>query len=305
MSVKILCVDDEPNILSGYQRSLRKQFEIETAPGGSEALEKMEASGPYAVIVTDMRMPGMDGIQFLKAAQEMDPDSVRIMLTGNADQQTAADAVNEGHIFRFLNKPCTPEDLAQALTAGLKQYRLITAEKELLEKTLGGTIKVLMEILATVDPELFGRAQTLRRNMHTLADALRRNGQLAREDLWPLELASLLAQRRYGHGARLHRGQGATKAALDRGRDQTLVAAFRGRLHAASPYPAPGAGRPDRPLSAQAFRRRRAPHRSNLRRTNPAGCADAESAAGPGGHRSKAHHAPWRARTHAAAGEPL
>ncbi len=194
MSTKILCVDDEPNILSGYQRSLRKQFTIETAPGGAEALAKIEESGPYAVLVTDMRMPGMDGVQFLREAQQAAPDSVRIMLTGNADQQTASDAVNEGRIFRFLNKPCSPEDLAHALTAGLEQYRLITAEKELLEKTLGGTIKMLMEILATVDPDLFGRAQALRLNMRALAGALRATGLVAPTDLWPLELAALLAR---------------------------------------------------------------------------------------------------------------
>ena len=194
MSTKILCVDDEPNILSGYQRSLRKQFEIETAPGGAEALAKIEENGPYAVLVTDMRMPGMDGIQFLQEAQRVAPDSVRIMLTGNADQQTAAGAVNEGRIFRFLNKPCSPEDLGHALTAGLEQYRLITAEKELLEKTLGGTIKMLMEILATVDPDLFGRAQALRLNMRALADALSASGLVAPSDFWPLELAALLAR---------------------------------------------------------------------------------------------------------------
>jgi len=194
MSTKILCVDDEPNILSGYQRSLRKQFTIDTAPGGAEALARIAESGPYAVLVTDMRMPGMDGIQFLQEAQQVTPDSVRIMLTGNADQQTAAGAVNEGRIFRFLSKPCAPEDLAHALTAGLEQYRLVTAEKELLEKTLGGTIKMLMEILATVDPDLFGRAQALRQNMRTLAGALRATGLIAPGDLWPLELAALLAR---------------------------------------------------------------------------------------------------------------
>ncbi len=194
MSAKILCVDDEPNILSGYQRSLRKQFEIETAPGGAGALAKIAEGGPYAVLVTDMRMPGMDGIQFLQEAQRVAPDSVRIMLTGNADQQTAAGAVNEGRIFRFLNKPCSPEDLGHALTAGLEQYRLITAEKELLEKTLGGTIKMLMEILATVDPDLFGRAQALRLNMRALADALGAAGLVTPSDFWPLELAALLAR---------------------------------------------------------------------------------------------------------------
>ena len=93
MSEKILCVDDDPRILQAFQRQLRKQFHIETAPGGAEGLEAIASSGPFAVIVSDMRMPGMDGIQFLSAVKERAPESVRIMLTGNADQQTAVDAV--------------------------------------------------------------------------------------------------------------------------------------------------------------------------------------------------------------------
>ncbi|MFH1417727.1 MAG: response regulator, partial [Planctomycetota bacterium] len=136
MSKKILCVDDDPNILNAYRRGLRRLFEIETAEGGAEGLEAIASQGPFAVVVSDMRMPGMDGIQFLTAVKKRAPESVRIMLTGNADQQTAMDAVNEGSIFRFLTKPCPPEHLAKALTAGIEQYRLITAEKELLGKTL-------------------------------------------------------------------------------------------------------------------------------------------------------------------------
>ena len=192
--MKILCVDDEPNILSGYQRSLRKQFQIETAVGGADALEKIRQEGPYAVLVTDMRMPGMDGMQFLAAARQAAPSAVRIMLTGNADQKTAIDALNDGHVFRFLNKPCSPEELAGALSAALEQFRLLAAEKELLEKTLGGTIKMLLELLASVDPEMVAQAQALRGNMRLLAAGLAASGSLAPADLWPLELAALLAQ---------------------------------------------------------------------------------------------------------------
>jgi response regulator RpfG family c-di-GMP phosphodiesterase len=192
--VKILCVDDEPNILSGYQRSLRKQFQIETAVGGMEALERIRQEGPYAVLVTDMRMPGMDGLQFLEAARLAAPSAVRIMLTGNADQKTAIDAVNQGHVYRFLSKPCSPEELAGTLSAALEQYRLLAAEKELLEKTLGGTIKMLLELLASVDPEMVAQAQALRGNIRLLAAGLVADGSLAHTDLWPLELAALLAQ---------------------------------------------------------------------------------------------------------------
>ncbi len=102
---RILFVDDDPNILSAYQRNLRKRFPISTALNAEQGLELLQSEGPFAVIVADMQMPGTNGIQFLRKAREKAPDSVRLMLTGNADQKTAMDAVNEGHVFSILNKP--------------------------------------------------------------------------------------------------------------------------------------------------------------------------------------------------------
>ena len=188
MVEKILCVDDEPNILDAYKRALRKDFVIETASSGSRALEMLESDGPYAVIVSDMRMPEMDGIRFLKRVSEVAPQSVRIMLTGNADQQTAVDAVNEGHIFRFLNKPCEPEVLAKSLTAAIQQYRLVRAEKDLLETTLSGSVQVLTDVLSIVNPTAFGRASRVRRL------ALQLSLLMDLENDWQLDLAAMLSQ---------------------------------------------------------------------------------------------------------------
>ena len=106
MTTRVLCVDDDSNILLGYQRALRKQFQIEVALGGAEGLAAVRNRGPYAVIVADMRMPDMNGVELLAQVREIAPDTVRMMLTGNADQQTALVAVNQGHIFRFMTKPC-------------------------------------------------------------------------------------------------------------------------------------------------------------------------------------------------------
>ena len=135
MSDKILFVDDEENILQSIKRELRKRFEVFTACGGTEALDVLRKDGPFAVIVSDMRMPVMDGIQLLTTVKDIYPETVRLMLTGNADQETAIEAVNKGAIFRFLNKPCPTPTLAMALALAVRQYRLITAEKELLNKT--------------------------------------------------------------------------------------------------------------------------------------------------------------------------
>ena len=123
----------------------------------------MNDDGPFAVIVADRSMPGMDGIQLLAKVKACSPNTVRMMLTGNADMQTAIDAVNEGHIFRFLTKPCPPESLTASLQAAIEQYRLITAERELLEKTLRGSVKVLCEVLSVVKPTAFGRASRITR----------------------------------------------------------------------------------------------------------------------------------------------
>ena len=188
MKEKILLVDDDQEILDTFSRLLRKQFKIDTALEAKEGLIAVSKGGPYAVIVSDMRMPGMDGIQFLTRVKEVAPNTVRIMLTGNADMNTAVQAVNEGSIFRFLNKPCSPEAFTNALSAGVEQYRLITAERELLEKTLSRSIKVLIDILSAVNPIAFSRAARIRRYVKHIAS------ELGLPNAWQFELAAMLSQ---------------------------------------------------------------------------------------------------------------
>ncbi len=188
VSAKILFVDDDPNILAGFERQLRKTFSVETALGGEEGLAAVSQKGPFSVIVSDLRMPGMDGIEFLKRAREAAPDSVRLMLSGNVDLQTAIEAVNKDNIFRFLTKPCEPQTLRDALAAGIRQYELICAERELLEKTLRGSLKVLVEILQLIKPEAFGRATRVTRLVNRIALAIRA------PDLWQIETAAYLSQ---------------------------------------------------------------------------------------------------------------
>jgi response regulator RpfG family c-di-GMP phosphodiesterase len=188
MTPEILFVDDDSEILAGFQRSLRKEFKIDTAEGGPAALALIRGRSPYAVVVSDMRMPGMNGVEFLMELEKTAPDTVRMMLTGNADQETARHAVNHGHIFRFLTKPCPTEELVFALRAGLRQHQLVTAERDVLEKTLNGSARMLSDILATHDAPSFGKSQRLRDYIRPLADHL----QL--EQTWDLELAAMLSQ---------------------------------------------------------------------------------------------------------------
>jgi response regulator RpfG family c-di-GMP phosphodiesterase len=186
MTHRILLVDDEANILEGYQRVLKKSFDLEVAQGGPEALALLERRGPFAVLVADMRMPGMSGLDLLAEVRARFPDTTRIMLTGNSDQKTAMDAVNHGQVFRFLAKPCPPEELELALLAGLRQHQLVVAEKELLEQTLTGAVNLFSELLAGVDPVLFSRSQVVRARSAALARLL------GCDPVWEVEIAALL-----------------------------------------------------------------------------------------------------------------
>ena len=169
---RILFVDDEPLLLEGLRRSLHREFDADLAASGPEGLEKIKKSGPFPVIVSDMRMPGMDGAEFLSQVRTIAPDSIRVMLTGYADMEAAMRAVNEGRIFRFLNKPVTPDDLALALRACLTQFELARREKELLENTLAGAVRVLTEVLNLANPAAFNKGTRIQQFVSHIAAKL-------------------------------------------------------------------------------------------------------------------------------------
>lgn len=188
MCKRILLVDDEPNILNGYKRHLRKLFDVEVADGGAQAIKRIEADEAYAVVVSDMQMPEVTGVQVLAHAAKVHPDTVRIMLTGNADQNTAVSAVNEGRIFRFLTKPCEPVALAQALDAGTQQYQLLRAERNLLSKTLGGSVSLMTEVLSIVHPTAFGSSSRIRNLTRQICV------KLSLPNAWEVEIAAMLSK---------------------------------------------------------------------------------------------------------------
>ena len=188
MADKILFVDDEPAVLDGYKRILKREFDISTAAGGEQALAAIRENGPYSVVISDMRMPSMSGAQFLARVRQTAPDTIRMLLTGHADLNAAMEAVNEGNIFRFLTKPCEKEVLGKAITTGLVQYRLVIAEKELLENTLMGSIKVLTDVLAAASPEAFGRSKRIARYVRHLVS------KFGLGSPWRFEAAAMLSQ---------------------------------------------------------------------------------------------------------------
>lgn len=187
-SNRILFVDDEQNLLDGVRRTLGRtdQFIVDYACGGKTGIEKISAE-KYAVIISDMRMPEIDGIQVLAHAKSSQPLAQRILLTGNSDQNTAVQAINRGQIFRFLNKPCVKETLINAITDGIKHHEFVVAENELLQGTLAGSIRVLVEILSLVEPESFAKAGKVRSLVTQLA------AKLGMANTWELDIAALLA----------------------------------------------------------------------------------------------------------------
>lgn len=185
---KILFVDDDTNILEAFQRNFRKDYVLHTATSAKEGAKIIAREGHFAVVVSDMRMPEVDGVRFLTRLKEISPDTVRIMLTGYADVQSSIAAVNDGNVFRFLTKPCATEHMRRALEDGLRQYRLVISEKQLLEQTLSGSIKVLSELLALVNPDAFGRANRIHRLVRQIAL------HLGVTKTWEMENAALLSQ---------------------------------------------------------------------------------------------------------------
>jgi CheY-like chemotaxis protein len=122
MNQKILFVDDEPAALNCYKKMLRSEYDIVTAASGEEGLVTLRNDGPFAVVISDLRMADMDGVQFLKRVRQIAPSTIRFLLTGHLDLNGAVNAVNEGCVFRLLIKPCEKSLLTEAITQALDCY---------------------------------------------------------------------------------------------------------------------------------------------------------------------------------------
>lgn len=181
-------VDDEQSLLDGIRRVHRKSYDIQVACGARAGLAALRSDGPFALVICDYQMPEMNGAEFLEHARDLCPSTVRLMLSGNADLDAAIDAVNQGHIFRFLTKPCPPQTFRSAVDAGLEQFSLYEAERLLLEETVRGSIEVLVDVLALSSPETFGRSSRVRAYVRQIVLGL------GLADPWRFETAALLSQ---------------------------------------------------------------------------------------------------------------
>ena len=187
-SMRVLVVDDDPRVVDGLSLHLRKDYQVLTAISGPQALERLKEAGGAAVVVSDLRMPGMDGATLLNHVMRLYPDATRILLTGEPGRDSAVSAVNTAHVFRLLLKPCPPDQLKAAVEEGVIQHRLVIAERSILRETLIGCIKALVDVLAITSPVAFGRASRVKRLAMELA------AKLDCQHFWQLEAAAMLSQ---------------------------------------------------------------------------------------------------------------
>ena len=186
--LRVLCVDDEQAVLDGLKLHLGRRCKLSTATSGAEALAIMAREPDFHVIISDMRMPGMMGSEFLATARKMAPDTVRMLMTGYSDIDSAIAAINDGHIFRFLSKPVPPAQLAAAVKAAATQYDLVSSQKVLLEQTLRGSIQLLSDVLAISNPAAFGRSDRVKAVLRSLL------AEQGIAECWTVEVAAMFAQ---------------------------------------------------------------------------------------------------------------
>jgi FixJ family two-component response regulator len=185
---KVLFVDDDENLLIIHKRNYRNTFHVITANSAEQGLSELKYNDDIKVIVSDYDMPVMNGIEFLSKVKEIKPNIVRVIITGRADLNMAIDAVNEGSLFRFITKPCEKEKLQMTISQCIEQYKLIVSEKELLEQTLRGSVKVLIDILTVSNPNVFNRSVQVREYVKRILK------RLSLPESWEIDIACLLSK---------------------------------------------------------------------------------------------------------------
>ena len=159
----LLFVDDEQKILSSLRRLFQpKHYKILLATSGQEALDLIDGGEQPQVIVSDQRMPGINGAAFLEQAQQRLPDSVRIMLTGHSDVSAAMDAINKGGIYRYLTKPWNDDDLLLVVQAAFKHFGLVQHNRELTAE-LQEKNQVLEEFNTALETKVEERTKALKK----------------------------------------------------------------------------------------------------------------------------------------------
>lgn len=155
----MLLVDDEPRLLEALSLLIGRRADVDTAPDGESGLARLREGGPYAVLISDMRMPRMDGAALLAAARREYPETVRVMLTGQDDLESAMQAINDGGVFRYLTKPCPPAMLRATLGDAIAEYRRTAADRRRLRDAMAGSVRSLALAVDAKDPSTRSHSQ--------------------------------------------------------------------------------------------------------------------------------------------------
>lgn len=184
---RILLIDDDQSLLDGLKRAHGRRFNLTTFARPVEAIQEMQRNPGYAAVFCDYQMPGINGAACLARIQAISPSTVRVLLTGNNDLDTAIDAIHRGNIFRFLRKPCDPDVFAKCAQDALQMHHMLQGERDLLQNTLGAAVQVLGDVLALVNPQAFGRTGRICHYVRALCK------KRAVPDPWEYEVAASLS----------------------------------------------------------------------------------------------------------------
>jgi CheY-like chemotaxis protein len=185
---RVLFVDDQAEVLEELKNHVSELCEPYASLSAEEGLEIFKKNGPFSIVVSDQILPGVNGSEFLAMINRRDPYCSTMLLTGHANYSDAMRAVNNGHVFRLLEKPYSPDSLKEAVEAGIRQRKLMESEKVLLQETLVGAVNALTDTLATVKPLFFGRAQRVKRLAGEVAM------YLDFPHVWQVETAAVFSQ---------------------------------------------------------------------------------------------------------------
>ncbi|HVU36548.1 MAG TPA: HD domain-containing phosphohydrolase [Opitutaceae bacterium] len=188
MRHRVLIVDDEQAMLNLFSSVLKDRYAVNTAASAEEALQLLRTEAGFSVVLADIFLPGMSGLELLAQCARLSPESVRIALTGDPGRDTVVESVNYANVFRFVSKPVRIEVLAEIVETALQHYESLRLERDMMETTVRTSVNLLLEVLATLDPASFELSQRLRGSVRVFARTL----QLPNP--WELELAASLAR---------------------------------------------------------------------------------------------------------------
>jgi Response regulator containing a CheY-like receiver domain and an HD-GYP domain len=172
MTDKVLMVEAAANPLGSLREQLAKRFDLTCAVGAEEALKAVRANGPFAVVLTDLKLPKKDGPGLLELIGRAFPHTVGLLMASHADVDLAVGAIMDGKAFRCVTKPASPEMLARNIEAALAQHKLLTAEQSFLEETMHGSVQALTEVLSLANPAAFGRSLRIQGLVRRLSEAM-------------------------------------------------------------------------------------------------------------------------------------